>query len=165
MKVLELKSGQSNVEVEGEIKEIGEIREFNSYGRQLRVATAKIQDDSGSIEFNSYGRQLRVATAKIQDDSGSIDLSLWNEDIDKVKVGDKVKITNGYVKDFQGALQLTAGKFGKIEVIRESDEEKQKKLKKLMKLKSLEKKLWKNKRRNFSKLFLFFLFCRNSFCK
>ncbi len=101
MKVSELKSGQSNIEVEGEIKKIGEIREFNSYGRQLRVATAKIQDDSGSI-----------------------DLSLWNENIDKVKVGDKVKITNGYVKDFQGALQLTAGKFGKIEVIRESDEEK-----------------------------------------
>ena len=110
MKVSELKSGQSNIEVEGEIKKIGEIREFNSYGRQLRVATAKIQDDSGSI-----------------------DLSLWNENIDKVKVGDKVKITNGYVKDFQGALQLTAGKFGKIKVIRESNEEKAEKAEKFEK--------------------------------
>ena len=36
--------------------------------------------------------------------------------IDKVKVGSKVKISNGYVKEFQGEPQLTAGKFGKLEV-------------------------------------------------
>ena len=29
----------------------------------------------------------------------------------------KVKITNGYVSEFQGELQLTTGKFGKLEVL------------------------------------------------
>ena len=99
MKISELKPRQSGVEVEGEITEVGETREFSSYGRQLRVATAKIQDDSGSIA-----------------------LSLWNEDIEKIKVGDKVRISNGFVKEFQGETQLTTGKFGKMEVIGEGEE-------------------------------------------
>lgn len=100
MKISELKPRQSGVEVEGKIVKIGEAREFSSYGRQLRVVTAKIKDDSGSI-----------------------DLSLWNEDIGKIKVGDKVKISNGFVKEFQGENQLTTGKFGKLEVIGKGKEE------------------------------------------
>ena len=50
---------------------------------------------------------------------------MWNEDIDKVKSGDKVKLTNGYVSEWQGELQLTTGKFGKLEVVGESKETKQ----------------------------------------
>ena len=44
-------------------------------------------------------------------------LTLWNQDIDKVKIGSILKITNGYVNEFQGEKQLTSGKFGKLEVV------------------------------------------------
>ena len=68
-------------------------------------------------EIPKFGNILRVANAKVKDDSGEISLTLWNDDVDKVKVGDKVKITNGYCNEFQGEKQLTSGKFGKLEVV------------------------------------------------
>lgn len=93
MKISELTSGQGNIDVEGTITEIGETRTFNKFGKELSVANAILKDDSGSIK-----------------------LSLWNEDVTRFKNGDKIKITNGYVNEFQGEKQLTSGKFGKIEL-------------------------------------------------
>ena len=94
MKISELEPNQSDVEVEAEVTDVGEVREFNKFGKPLRVASATIKDDSGSVT-----------------------LSLWNEDIEKVKVGDKIKITGGFVKEYQGEPQLTTGRMGKLEVI------------------------------------------------
>ena len=94
MKISELRSGQSRVEIEATVKEIEEPRAFNKFGRDITVANALDMDESGSIK-----------------------LSLWNSDIEKVKVGDKIKISNGFVNEFKGEKQLTAGKFGKMEVL------------------------------------------------
>ena len=94
MNIAELKVRQGKVDVEGEIVEIGETKTFQKFGREGKVASATLKDDSGKIT-----------------------LSLWNDDVDKIKVGDKVKITNGYVNEFQGEKQLTAGRFGKLEVL------------------------------------------------
>ena len=94
MKIAELKVRQGKVDVEGEIVDIGEAKTFQKFGREGRVVNATLQDDSGKIT-----------------------ISLWNDDVDKVKVGDKVKITNGYVNEFQGEKQLTAGRFGKLEIV------------------------------------------------
>lgn len=97
MKISELKIGQGNVEVEGEIKDIGDTRAFNKYGKELKVANAILFDDSGAVK-----------------------LTLWNDDVTRFKNGDKIKIVNGYVSEFQGEKQLTSGKFGRMEKI--SDE-------------------------------------------
>ncbi len=93
-KISELTVGQGKVNIEGVVKEISDTRAFNKYGRELKVANAVLEDESGAIK-----------------------LTLWNEEIMKVKNGDKVKITDGFVNEFQGEKQLTAGKFGKLEVI------------------------------------------------
>lgn len=79
--------------------------------------TAEVIDIGETRTFQKFGNQGRVANAKIRDATGEITLSLWNEQIDQVKVGDKVHITNGYVSEWQGEKQLTTGKFGKLEVI------------------------------------------------
>lgn len=94
MKISELRTGSGNVEVEGEISEIGDTRSFNKYGRELKVANAILKDNSGAIK-----------------------LSLWNDDVSRFKEGDKIKIVNGYVSEFQGEKQLTSGKFGRIEKV------------------------------------------------
>jgi replication factor A1 len=91
MNISELKPGTGSVNIEAEVASVDAEREINKYGRKLRVANATIKDDSGSIT-----------------------LVLWNEQIDKVKAGDKIKIENGYVNEWQGAPQLTLGKFGKL---------------------------------------------------
>ncbi|MFH1307574.1 MAG: SOSS complex subunit B family protein [archaeon] len=96
VKIADVKKLQGSVEgsIEAEVMEIGETREFNKFGNIIKVANATLKDDSGTIQ-----------------------LSLWNDEINKVSKGDKVKVTNGYVKEFQGDPQLSAGKFGKLEVI------------------------------------------------
>ena len=93
MKISELQPGQGNIDVEGTISDIGETRTFNKFGKELSVVNAILKDDSGSVK-----------------------LSLWNEDVTRFKNGDNIKITNGYVNEFQGEKQLTSGKFGKIEL-------------------------------------------------
>jgi replication factor A1 len=58
-----------------------------------------------------------VQNVVVKDDTGSITVTLWNDDAGKYQVGDKIRISNGFVSEYQGQLQLSAGKFGKIEKI------------------------------------------------
>ena len=62
-------------------------------------------------------KELTVCDAKVKDETGEVQLTLWNDEIDQVQANTKIRITNGYVKEWNGALQLSAGKYGKIEVI------------------------------------------------
>ena len=109
MPIKDLKPRQGNVEVEAVIVDKGEIREFNKFGKAGRVCNAKIKDSTGTIA-----------------------LTLWNEQIEQVHLGDKIKITNGYVNEWQGEMQLTTGKFGKLEILESkgvtTDEETESKL-------------------------------------
>ena len=95
MKISELKMGAFEGTIEGEIVDIEEPRDV----------------------LNKYGMRMKVASAVLKDDSGEIKLTLWNEDSSKFKVGDKVKISNGWVSEFKGTKQLSAGRNGKIEKI------------------------------------------------
>jgi replication factor A1 len=95
MNISDLKAGASNVDVEAVVAEKDEPREV----------------------VTKYGKRLNVCNAVLKDDTGSIAISLWGDSIDLVNVGDKVKITNGYVNEFRGTPQLSTGKYGKIEVL------------------------------------------------
>ena len=83
------------VSVEGKVVEKSDIREVKS----------RYKDET-----------YRIVDAVIADESGSIKLTLWNEQIEQVNVGDNVKIENGYVTSFKGETQLNVGKFGKMTV-------------------------------------------------
>jgi replication factor A1 len=93
LKISELKVNQGKVDVEATVVSVGELRTYNKFGKDIKVKEAVISDGSGEIK-----------------------LSVWNEDTDKVDAGKKVKITNGYVTEFKGEKQLSAGKFGKLEI-------------------------------------------------
>ena len=95
MNVAELQPRQGNADVVLEITEKGDVREFEKFGKTGRVCNAKGKDETGEIS-----------------------LTLWNEQIELVNVGDTVKITNGYVGEWQGEKQLSTGKFGKLEVVK-----------------------------------------------
>ena len=58
-----------------------------------------------------------VCDVTIGDEMGELRLSLWNEEIDKVTVGAKVAIRNGYMSSYNGKSQLNVGRFGSLEVI------------------------------------------------
>lgn len=102
MAVKDLQIRQGNVDIVVDVVDVGEVREFEKFGKTGRVATAIVKDETGDIK-----------------------LTLWNDQIDSVKSGDKVHITNGYVSEWQGEPQLTTGKMGKLEVVGESKETKE----------------------------------------
>jgi replication factor A1 len=95
MKIDELKSGMRRIEVSGTIADISEER---------NVTTQR-------------GESARVVTATLKDESGEIKLSLWNDQIDKVKVGNNIKIENGYVTEFRQEPQLNVGRYGTMTVV------------------------------------------------
>jgi replication factor A1 len=99
MAIKDLQPRQGNVDIVVSVVDVGETREFEKFGKKGRVATAIAKDETGDIK-----------------------LTLWNDQIDSVKAGDKVHIINGYVSEWQGEKQLTTGKFGKLEVVGESEE-------------------------------------------
>jgi len=94
------------------------ISELRDNMRRVNV-TGKIVDKSETREVQSrYGRgKLRVASATLQDETGSITLTLWNQQIDEVNVGDTVKIENGYTNSFRGEVQLNVGRYGKLSIL------------------------------------------------
>lgn len=94
MNIAELQVKQGNVNLEAEIVEKSPVREFNRFGKVGKVCTATIKDETGTI-----------------------DLTLWNENVDAFAEGDKVRLTDGFVNEWQGRKQLTTGKNGKLEKI------------------------------------------------
>jgi replication factor A1 len=63
-----------------------------------------------------WGASAFVSNVKIIDDTGSIRLSLWNQQIDIVNVGDEIDIHGGHVAQHAGYLQLRIGKKGTMSV-------------------------------------------------
>jgi len=102
MSIKDLQARQGNVDLVLEIIEKGDVREFEKFGKKGRVCNAIAKDETGQIK-----------------------LTLWNEQIDEINVGDKINITNGYVGEYQGELQLSTGKFGKIEVLEKAEKKKE----------------------------------------
>jgi replication factor A1 len=63
-----------------------------------------------------YGKKARVANAVLKDDSGEVTLSLWGDDIEKINVGDKITIENGWISEFKNNMQISVGKYGKLSI-------------------------------------------------
>ena len=80
-----------------------------------------IKDIQEPKEFDRFGKTTRVANATGFDETGSIKMSLWNEDIERIKEGTKVLIKNGYVSEWQGEMQLGTGKYGSMEIAEQAE--------------------------------------------
>ena len=92
------------------------IAELNSNSRKVNI-TATVSDKEEPRDVNTRFGKNRVANATLEDDSGNIKLVLWGDEVDAIKIGDKVKIENGYIKEWNGEIQLSVGKYGKLSVL------------------------------------------------
>lgn len=95
MNVSELKPRSAVPEITLEIVSKGEPRSFANERGSGKVCSAAGKDEAGE----------------------EVNLSLWNEQIDQVKEGSKVKIENGWCSEFQDQKQVSTGKFGKLTVL------------------------------------------------
>jgi replication factor A1 len=93
--IKDLQDGMKRVSVEAKVVDKGDPREVKS----------RFKDET-----------YRIVDAVVADESGSVKLTLWNEQIDQINVGDNIKIENGYVTSFKSEIQLNVGKFGKLTV-------------------------------------------------
>lgn len=100
MEIKDVQANQGNIDIVAEIAEKEEPRSFEKFGKTGRVCNAKLKDASGEIK-----------------------LTLWNEDIDKVNVGDKIHLQNGWCSEYKGERQLSSGKFGKLELVEQAQTE------------------------------------------
>jgi len=83
-----------NIELTGRITHIGDRREVETKFGPAAVAGSILEDHTGSVRLN-----------------------LWRSQLDIVKEGDTIKITNAFVKTFGGQIELNVGSDGKILVL------------------------------------------------
>ena len=95
MKIAEIKRGMSSIVIEATVIDISDERDVQT----------------------KYGRKS-VADALLEDDTGQINMSLWEDQITSVSVGDKVSVSGAYVTEFRDKLQLNIQKSGKLEVLK-----------------------------------------------
>ena len=85
--------------------------------RQVNLKATVIEKPLRRLVTTRWGEPSFVSNVRIKDDTGSIRLSLWNQQIDKVKVGDEVEIQGGHVAQYAGIPQLRLGKNGTISIV------------------------------------------------
>ncbi|MCE2508591.1 MAG: DNA-binding protein [Nitrosopumilaceae archaeon] len=94
--IKEVKNQRNNIDVEGTIKEISEPRTVTTRYGESQVCDAYLVDAEGD----------------------RIKLSLWGDDIKKVKNDDKISIKGGYTNTFRNELQLNIPKkSGELKVV------------------------------------------------
>ena len=96
MKINEIQRGSSNISLQAKIIDISDSRDVQT----------------------KYGKRS-VADATLEDDSGQISLTLWEENINKVRIGDNITIAGAYVTEFRDKLQLNLPRSGKLEIVKE----------------------------------------------
>jgi ssDNA-binding replication factor A large subunit len=91
---------------------------FISDLRPSRVATIEaevVQLEEPREVPKREGGTTKVRNGRLKDGTGEIALVLWGAEVDLVQQGDKVRITEGWVKDYQGRPQIGLGRSGKLE--------------------------------------------------
>ena len=69
------------------------------------------------VETN-YGVNHCIVDGEVEDESGKMALTVWNEktqDINKVEIGEQMRILNAFVTSFKGVLSLNIGRDTLIE--------------------------------------------------
>lgn len=94
MLITEIQPNKGGILLEGTVTEKGEVRSFAKFGKTGKVCTLKVTDASGTIK-----------------------MTLWNDDSDKVALGDKIQLENGWCSEYQGEKQVSPGKFGTLTII------------------------------------------------
>ena len=65
------------------------------------------------------GQEHSVVDVMVGDRTGTVPLSLWDERIHDVDIGDIIDVDNAYVNTFKGRIRLNIGKYGTIEKVQD----------------------------------------------
>jgi len=91
------------------------ISELQLRQGNVELAEVEVTDKTPVREFQKFGKPGRVCNVTIKDDSGTVQLTLWNEQVDQIDVGDKLTLKDCFVGEWQGEKQVTTGRAGTVE--------------------------------------------------
>ena len=116
----------SNKNQDNKIKNISELR----YGMKgINIKAKVIEIPPGINVLTRFGTTAYVSNVKIADESGSIRLSLWNNQVDSVHVGDEIELRACYLFRYRGESQLRLGRKGTLTTINKNEPNSLKKVK------------------------------------
>ena len=86
--------------------------------RPGRIATieaivAKLEPPR-EIEQRSGGK-TKVRNGVLQDGTGEVSIVLWGNEVELVAEGDKIRIVEGWVKEYKGRPEISLGRTGRVE--------------------------------------------------
>jgi ssDNA-binding replication factor A large subunit len=85
--------------------------------RPNRVATVEgvvVQLEGAREITGDRGPPRKVRNAKLKDKTSEIALVLWGDEVELVSEGDRILITEGWVRDYKGRAQISLGRTGKL---------------------------------------------------
>ena len=94
VKIWQIRAGMRNMRIVGRLKEISEPREISTRFGLANLATAVLEDETGSVRLN-----------------------LWRDQIDAARAGDTVILENAFAREFGGVVEVNIGADGKIAVL------------------------------------------------
>jgi replication factor A1 len=93
------------------------VGELNPSSRAVNVVAKVVsKSETREVPVGRDGQAHRVSDALVGDETGSVYLTLWDDNIEKVKEGDTISVKNGYVNLFRGNMRLNIGKYGTLEI-------------------------------------------------
>lgn len=95
VKINELKLGMNDISLKAKVNDVSEPRSVRT----------------------KLGYTTKVATATIEDDSGTIPLTLWGKQTEEIGEGDTIQVTGGYISEFKGELQLNVPRKGELKKV------------------------------------------------
>ena len=74
-------------------------------------------------EKSSSANEVPFQEGIVSDETGQCKITLWQDQVEQFKVGEKLIMVTGWCKEFEGVMQVSSGKFGKINKIPEEKPE------------------------------------------
>ncbi|MEM2262814.1 MAG: hypothetical protein QW160_01165 [Candidatus Bathyarchaeia archaeon] len=97
------------------------IGELTPNSRAVNVKAKVVsKSEIRNVASGRDGAPHTVCDALIGDETGCIYLTLWDDNIEKVREGETITIGNGYVTLFKGSMRLNVGRYGTLEIAKEA---------------------------------------------
>jgi replication factor A1 len=93
------------------------VGELTPQSRAVNVLAKVVsKSEIRSIAAGRDGAAHKVSDALVGDETGCVYLTLWDDNIEKVKEEDTINVKNGYINLFRGNMRLNIGRYGTLEI-------------------------------------------------
>jgi replication factor A1 len=93
------------------------VGELSPSSRAVNVLAKVVsKSEVRNITAGRDGEAHKVSDALVGDETGCVYLTLWDDNIEKVKDGDTINVKNGYINLFRGNMRLNVGRYGTLEI-------------------------------------------------